>query len=216
VAKGAAKAADLSDGQSIPVLNDGNVTIGISDGSVTVTASGCGTKAMVITPDVVACNSIIHVIDAVLVPGDGCDVSPPEAGTVSTQSSPSVPTPAPTPASTPASGKPCPPDKPCPPGKCGSLGKICCTSGEEAYCNKGLVCGKGGKCEKKTSSCGKAGGKCCSDYNGFSYCSKGYVCKKDKCVKASCGNYYCACCVGKGKRKCKGGLKCSYDTCVPV
>ncbi|MEM9051217.1 MAG: fasciclin domain-containing protein [Bacteroidota bacterium] len=69
VADGIAYSTDLSDGQTVPMLNGEDVTIGIGGDPVTVTVtSSLGVEAEVTAFDIVASNGVIHVIDAVLVP----------------------------------------------------------------------------------------------------------------------------------------------------
>jgi len=60
---------DLSDGQVVETLNMEEVTISIDDvsGEITIT-SALGDAALVIDPDNVASNGVIHIIDAVLTP----------------------------------------------------------------------------------------------------------------------------------------------------
>jgi uncharacterized surface protein with fasciclin (FAS1) repeats len=64
VADAAVLSTDLSDGQVVTTLN-GDLTVGISEGTVTLTSTGA--TATVVSPDVLATNGVIHVIDAVLV-----------------------------------------------------------------------------------------------------------------------------------------------------
>ena len=61
-----ARAADLTNGQSLSTLLDGQgLTVAISNGAVSFTSAG-GTIATVITPDVeVAPGVVAHVINAV-------------------------------------------------------------------------------------------------------------------------------------------------------
>jgi hypothetical protein len=109
--------------------------------------------------------------------------------------------------------RPTPP--PPPPAECGSVGAICCVEGDQASCDAGLACGKGGKCVKPDTSCGKSGQQCCIDTNGFQVCKgKNLVCSKGRCLPKSkvCGQLGCKCCRG---RRCSGGLTCSKrNTCV--
>jgi len=57
---------DLSDGQVLPTLLEGaELTVDLSDG---VVIDGVGSDATVVTPDVAACASVVHVIDTVLLP----------------------------------------------------------------------------------------------------------------------------------------------------
>lgn len=66
---------DLSGEMSITSVEGSALTLTATDGSITVT-DGQGTTATVISADHDADNGVIHVIDAVLMPGDGT-----EAGT---------------------------------------------------------------------------------------------------------------------------------------
>ena len=81
-------AAELTDGMTLTTLFGSTLTVGVADdGTVTVTLPG-GTTATVITPNVVACEAVVHVIDTVLVatgddatatapaPADGALVDP--------------------------------------------------------------------------------------------------------------------------------------------
>ena len=62
----AAYSTDLFDGQVIPTALEGlGLTVDLSDG---VVIGGVGSDAAVIIPDVPACASVVHVIDAVLLP----------------------------------------------------------------------------------------------------------------------------------------------------
>ncbi len=67
VVGGLAFSTDLSNGQSIPTLQGENVVVNIG-ASVTIT-SGSGNVATVTVTDIIASNGVVHVIDAVLIPG---------------------------------------------------------------------------------------------------------------------------------------------------
>ena len=59
---------DLSDGQVIPTAAEGvSVTVAIEDNSVFIVAPS-GVRAEVVTADIVACDAVVHVINAVLTP----------------------------------------------------------------------------------------------------------------------------------------------------
>ena len=60
-----ALSTDLTDGMVLPTLGGGELTVDLSDG---VVIDGAGSSASVIIPDVVAGSSVVHVIDAVLLP----------------------------------------------------------------------------------------------------------------------------------------------------
>lgn len=63
-----ALSTELADGQILPTLQSGNLTVSISEAGVQIVPSG-GPAATVITPDVVAADgSVVHVIDFVLLP----------------------------------------------------------------------------------------------------------------------------------------------------
>lgn len=62
-----AMSTDLSDGMSVSTLNEDELTVTIDGTSVMID------MANVITPDIVADNGVIHVIDMVLVPEDNVD-----------------------------------------------------------------------------------------------------------------------------------------------
>jgi uncharacterized surface protein with fasciclin (FAS1) repeats len=71
VVPGAAPAADVValDGQKVTTVNGAAITIGVADdGSVTLT-DATGQEAAVVHTDIQAKNGVIHVIDAVLLPG---------------------------------------------------------------------------------------------------------------------------------------------------
>jgi uncharacterized surface protein with fasciclin (FAS1) repeats len=63
VAEGSVASSDLSDGQMIPTLEGGELSVAITDAGVQVD------DATVTAPDVSASNGVIHVVDTVLVPG---------------------------------------------------------------------------------------------------------------------------------------------------
>ena len=65
VVPAAALSTDLTDGMVLPTLGGGELTVDLSDG---VVIDGAGSSASVIIPDVVAGSSVVHVIDAVLLP----------------------------------------------------------------------------------------------------------------------------------------------------
>ena len=60
VAGGSLQSTDLSDGQTITTVNGADVTVSITDGTVMIN------DAIVIVPNLVADNGVVHVIDAVL------------------------------------------------------------------------------------------------------------------------------------------------------
>lgn len=64
VVGGTALSTDLSDGQEVITLNGASVTVTIDGGNVFIN------DAQVIVADLIADNGVVHVIDAVLVPGD--------------------------------------------------------------------------------------------------------------------------------------------------
>jgi uncharacterized surface protein with fasciclin (FAS1) repeats len=67
VVPAAAKAADLTNGQSLPTLLTGkNLTVAISGSTVTIV--GAASNATVTTADVPAGNGVVHVVDTVLLP----------------------------------------------------------------------------------------------------------------------------------------------------
>ena len=82
----AATSSALTNGQTLPTRNNGQtLTVDLSSpGTVRIQPSG-GPAATVITPDVTACNAIIHTIDTVLLPSN---ISP------STATPPTTPAPA--------------------------------------------------------------------------------------------------------------------------
>lgn len=66
VISGAAKAADLMDGMMLTTLAGQPLTVSIMDGAVTF--AGPVNNATVVMADITAGNSVVHVIDAVLLP----------------------------------------------------------------------------------------------------------------------------------------------------
>ena len=64
VVGGTALSTDLTDGQEVVTLNGASVTVTITGGNVFIN------DAQVIIADLIADNGVVHVIDAVLVPGD--------------------------------------------------------------------------------------------------------------------------------------------------
>lgn len=66
VAGKALKASDLSNNQKLTTIQGDNVTVQLSGGSVVIV--GVSSRATVVSPDVPACKSVVHVIDTVLLP----------------------------------------------------------------------------------------------------------------------------------------------------
>eukprot|EP00210_Caulerpa_lentillifera_P002404 g2305.t1 len=60
-------AEDLFDGQELTTVGGGNLTVSVTDDGVTLTSPG-GQVATVVTPNIEACDAVIHVIDQVLTP----------------------------------------------------------------------------------------------------------------------------------------------------
>ena len=59
---------DLEDGQEIPTAAEGIIlTVSIDDDGVFIVAPS-GVRAEVIAADIVACDAVVHVIEAVLTP----------------------------------------------------------------------------------------------------------------------------------------------------
>lgn len=67
VIDGAVFAGDLTDGMVVTTLSGGELTVGVSDEGVTFTAPS-GVVATVSAADIDVCSSVVHVIDAVLLP----------------------------------------------------------------------------------------------------------------------------------------------------
>ena len=80
VVPGAVMAADLSDGDVLQTINGANLTVSVTDGTVAVMAPEGGTVGTVTTADVEACNGVVHIIDALLIPGGGVDSVAPGPG----------------------------------------------------------------------------------------------------------------------------------------
>lgn len=68
VVSGEVMSSQLSDGQEIITVQGGTLTVDIRDGNVYIVDAEGG-EAMVMTADVAASNGVVHVIDAVLMPG---------------------------------------------------------------------------------------------------------------------------------------------------
>jgi uncharacterized surface protein with fasciclin (FAS1) repeats len=70
VVAGAVPAADVVglDGQAVTTVNGATFTVKVADGSVSLT-DAAGNEVAVVVTDIEASNGIIHVIDAVLMPG---------------------------------------------------------------------------------------------------------------------------------------------------
>ena len=101
VVDGIVRARDLVDGQTLPTLTGLDLTVSVSaDGVPRITAPGGGTVAHILAADVAACSAVVHVIDAVLVPGDL------EHGAIDTAAEAGTPTPGAygTPAAQPLAG----------------------------------------------------------------------------------------------------------------
>jgi len=65
---GAVTSDQLTDGQVIPTLQGGELTVDLSSEPGSVIFKGVGSDAKVVIPDVVAGDSVVHVIDSVLLP----------------------------------------------------------------------------------------------------------------------------------------------------
>ena len=70
IIKGAFKAADLSDGQVLKTVRNQDITVSVSGDSVSFTAADGTAVGTVTLADVMSCEGVIHIINAVLVPGD--------------------------------------------------------------------------------------------------------------------------------------------------
>jgi transforming growth factor-beta-induced protein len=72
VVPGIITAADLMDGDVLQTLNGLNLTVSVAlDGTISLTAPGEGEIAVITAADLPLCNGIVHIIDAVLIPGSG-------------------------------------------------------------------------------------------------------------------------------------------------
>lgn len=68
VTPGAALSSALADGQVLPtLLPGGELTVVVKDSGVFIQPSG-GPAAKVITPDIVADNGVVHIVDTLLLP----------------------------------------------------------------------------------------------------------------------------------------------------
>lgn len=67
VIDGAVFAGDLTDGMVVTTLSGGDLTVGVTAEGVTFT-SASGVVATVAAADIAVCSSVVHVIDAVLLP----------------------------------------------------------------------------------------------------------------------------------------------------
>ena len=76
VVPGAVRVADLYDGQVLPTLADEPLTVAIDEVTRIVSiAAATGGSVARLAPfgDFEACSAIVHVVDTVLIPGDGTD-----------------------------------------------------------------------------------------------------------------------------------------------
>ena len=87
VISGSVPAADVKDGMMATMVNGDKVKFTVSNGEVSIGA------ALVTTPDVLASNGIIHVIDKVLMPPDSPRDSPRTAPTINAIKPDNAPTP---------------------------------------------------------------------------------------------------------------------------
>ncbi len=67
VASGSVMSTDLSDGMMVTTLNGTELTVAIDENGVMID------NAMITVADIEADNGVVHVIDAVLIPEDGCE-----------------------------------------------------------------------------------------------------------------------------------------------
>lgn len=72
VIEGKFTSADLIDGMEITTVAGITLTVAIDGEEVTFTPEGCGAPATVIIPNFGSCESTLHLIDTVLLPGEGC------------------------------------------------------------------------------------------------------------------------------------------------
>jgi hypothetical protein len=79
VIEGAAFAANLSDGMMVATFNNQQLTVSIAaNGSVSFTGPDGGTTATVTEADIVSCKGVIHILDALILPGVDVNASAPE------------------------------------------------------------------------------------------------------------------------------------------
>merc|ERR1712113_177330 len=74
---GAVTSDQLTDGQVIPTLNGAELTVDLTSEPGSVIFKGVGSDAKVVIPDVAAGDSVVHVIDTVLLPFPLTPPSPP-------------------------------------------------------------------------------------------------------------------------------------------
>lgn len=80
VIKGAFKAADLSDGLELRTIRNEIITVHVTGATITFTAPDGGSVGTVTLADLMSCEGVIHVIDAVLIPGGESGDSPASGG----------------------------------------------------------------------------------------------------------------------------------------
>ena len=86
VVPAAVRVADLYDGQVLPTLADEPLTVSIDEVTRIVTiAAATGGSGARLAPfgDFEACSAIVHVVDTVLIPGDGTDEEPADEDIIS-------------------------------------------------------------------------------------------------------------------------------------
>ena len=71
VVPAALPAAALTHGQTLPTLLGFELQVSVVDGVTRIAAPAGGTVATVVEADVAACGVTVHVVDAVLLPGEG-------------------------------------------------------------------------------------------------------------------------------------------------
>lgn len=70
IIKGAFKAADLSDGLVLKTIRNADILVSVSGTTVSFSTADGAAVGTVTFADLMSCEGVIHIIDAVLIPGD--------------------------------------------------------------------------------------------------------------------------------------------------
>jgi hypothetical protein len=70
IIEGAVLSDDLSDGMTVMTVGGIEVTVSISNDTISFTGPDGGSMAEVVEADILSCAGVVHLIDAVILPGD--------------------------------------------------------------------------------------------------------------------------------------------------